>query len=213
MAALSTVLLSWPRSGAAHLLKPSMSRMSISGCSAILRSSMPGRPTSSLKAPRAPAATQMIGYPETAGGSVSPLTYRDLQRHLALALGGEAGARLAVRSQSRPARTRCFDCGVDTRSAPGGPQPTPQVLGIDDWACRRAGADAYCICHSALNALQVAVAGIFCTTSERPRRASPTGTVRRGLRCPACQGTFARLADAKASALGNGNYNRRNYSR
>ena len=59
-----------------------------------------------------------------------------LQRHLGLALGGEAGARLAERSPCLPAPTRC--CAG--RRAPvrrRAPAPTPRVLAVDDWAWRR----------------------------------------------------------------------------
>ena len=60
----------------------------------------------------------------------------DLQRHLALALGGEAGARLAVRL-AIPTSPDTLLRLVSTESAPGPAQPTPRVLGIDDWAWRR----------------------------------------------------------------------------
>jgi transposase len=62
----------------------------------------------------------------------------DLQRHIGLALGGEAGRRLAERlamptSADTLLRLVCrgaTDTGTD-------PQPTPRVLAVDDWAWRR----------------------------------------------------------------------------
>ncbi len=61
---------------------------------------------------------------------------RDVHHHLDLALGGETGARLASRLAApispdtllRPASS-CLDNGAQW--------PTPQMLGIDDWAWRR----------------------------------------------------------------------------
>jgi transposase len=60
----------------------------------------------------------------------------DLQRHVALALGGEAGAKLSVRL--------AVPVGADTllrmAAAPilsEAPSPTPRVLAVDDWAWRR----------------------------------------------------------------------------
>jgi len=59
----------------------------------------------------------------------------DLHHHLGLALGGEAGARLAVRLG--------MPVGPDTllravrRNAPADPGRAPRVLGVDDWAWRR----------------------------------------------------------------------------
>ncbi len=60
----------------------------------------------------------------------------DLHRHLALALGGEAGARLAVRL-AIPTSPDTLLRLVSRQPAPGAAQPTPRVLGIDDWAWRR----------------------------------------------------------------------------
>jgi transposase len=60
----------------------------------------------------------------------------DLQRHLGLALGGEAGARLA----SRLAIAISADTLIRmTRRdhPPPEPSPPPRVLGVDDWAWRR----------------------------------------------------------------------------
>jgi transposase len=60
----------------------------------------------------------------------------ELQRHLAMALGGEAGARLATRL-AIPTSPDTLLRRASTRS-PGEPAPTtPRVLGIDDWAWRR----------------------------------------------------------------------------
>lgn len=56
-----------------------------------------------------------------------------LQRHLALALGGEAGARLAVRL-AIPTSPDTLLRLASERSSVGSPAPTPRVLGIDDWA-------------------------------------------------------------------------------
>jgi transposase len=61
---------------------------------------------------------------------------RDLHRHIAFALGGEAGARLATRL----AIPTSPDTLLRLASAPsrtGAPARTPRVLGIDDWAWRR----------------------------------------------------------------------------
>jgi hypothetical protein len=59
----------------------------------------------------------------------------DLQRHLGLALGGEAGARLAARlavpiSADTLLRMTC------RQIPPLDPDPPPLVLGVDGWACR-----------------------------------------------------------------------------
>ena len=60
----------------------------------------------------------------------------DLQRHLAMVLGGEAGARLATRL-AIPTSPDTLLRRTSARS-PGEPAPTtPRVLGIDDWAWRR----------------------------------------------------------------------------
>lgn len=58
---------------------------------------------------------------------------RDLQYHLGLALGGEAGALLAARI-SAPTSP---DTLLRLASATSHAAPTPRVLGIDDWAWRR----------------------------------------------------------------------------
>jgi transposase len=58
-----------------------------------------------------------------------------LQQHLALALGGEAGSRLAARlSMPVSADTLLRMAGA---AASRTPSPTPRVLAVDDWAWRR----------------------------------------------------------------------------
>jgi len=60
----------------------------------------------------------------------------DLQRHVALALGGEAGAKLAARV-AIPASPDTL-LRLAARPLPGQKPPaTPKVLGVDDWAWRR----------------------------------------------------------------------------
>ena len=59
----------------------------------------------------------------------------DLQRHLALALGGEAGARLAGRLAMPLSADTLLRMAASTPSAE---EPsTPRVLAVDDWAWRR----------------------------------------------------------------------------
>lgn len=61
---------------------------------------------------------------------------RDLQRHLGLAVGGEAGARLAARlaiPTSPDTLLRIASIRPTEEPAPR----TPRILGIDDWAWRR----------------------------------------------------------------------------
>ena len=60
----------------------------------------------------------------------------DLQRHLALALGGEAGARLADRL-AIPTSPDTLVRSALARARSEIARPTPRVLGIDDWAWRR----------------------------------------------------------------------------
>ena len=60
---------------------------------------------------------------------------RDLQRHLGLALGGEAGARLAVRIAAPTSPDTVLRLASARRST--GIASPPRVLGIDDWAWRR----------------------------------------------------------------------------
>jgi transposase len=60
----------------------------------------------------------------------------DLQRHLALALGGEAGTRLAGRlAVSINADTLLRMAAATTSS--GNATSTPRLLAVDDWAWRR----------------------------------------------------------------------------
>src|SRR4051812_27282060 len=59
----------------------------------------------------------------------------DIQRHIGLALGGEAGSRLARRLTMPIAATTLL--GMLRRGAPGTPTQAPRVLGVDDWAWRR----------------------------------------------------------------------------
>jgi transposase len=61
---------------------------------------------------------------------------RDLHRHLAFALGGEAGARLATRL-AIPTSPDTLLRLASALSRIGAPARTPRVLGIDDWAWRR----------------------------------------------------------------------------
>ena len=61
---------------------------------------------------------------------------RDLQQHLALALGGAAGARLAARLAIPVSPDTLLRSALE-RSCVEAPALTPRVLGIDDWAWRR----------------------------------------------------------------------------
>ena len=60
----------------------------------------------------------------------------DLQRHLALALGGQAGARLADRLAIPTSPDTLVRLAL-ARARSETARPTPRVLGIDDWAWRR----------------------------------------------------------------------------
>ena len=60
---------------------------------------------------------------------------RDLQRHFGLALGGEAGARLASRMSTPVSPDTLLRLASGRRVADM--SPTPRVLGIDDWAWKR----------------------------------------------------------------------------
>jgi transposase len=60
----------------------------------------------------------------------------DLQRHLGLALGGEAGTRLANRV-SVPISADTLLRMVTSAGLDEGPSVTPRVLAVDDWAWRR----------------------------------------------------------------------------
>ena len=57
----------------------------------------------------------------------------DLHRDLGLALGGEAGARLAMRL-SLPTSPDTLLRSVTAPVSGGTPPRTPRVLGVDDWA-------------------------------------------------------------------------------
>lgn len=59
-----------------------------------------------------------------------------LQRHLGLALGGEAGARLAERLAMHTSPDTLLRL-VRNAGAAADPPPTPRVLAVDDWAWRR----------------------------------------------------------------------------
>jgi len=75
-------------------------------------------------------------------GSVAPASARrttrlgDLQRHVALALGGEAAARLTERL-AIPSSPDTLLRMVATSIEPEIPVPSLKVLGVDDWAWRR----------------------------------------------------------------------------
>ena len=60
---------------------------------------------------------------------------RDLQHHLGLALGGEAGARLAARISAPTSPDTLLRLASARR--PADMVVVPRVLGIDDWAWRR----------------------------------------------------------------------------
>jgi transposase len=60
---------------------------------------------------------------------------RDLQHHLGLSLGGEAGARLAARIAVPTSPDTLLRLAAARRCRDGA--PTPRVLGIDDWAWKR----------------------------------------------------------------------------
>ncbi|MFC7555656.1 ISL3 family transposase [Pseudoroseomonas wenyumeiae] len=64
------------------------------------------------------------------------LRLADLQRHLGLALGGEAGARLAARLAITVSADTLIRMTRRDHSPPE-PSPPPRVLGVDDWAWRR----------------------------------------------------------------------------
>jgi transposase len=62
----------------------------------------------------------------------------DLQRHLVLALGGEAGSRLATRLAIPTSPDTLLRLALArSRDRPDSSPPTPRVLGVDDWAWRR----------------------------------------------------------------------------
>jgi len=87
------------------------------------------------------ATCRVRTFSERLGEVATPLARRtrrlgDLQRHVALALGGEAGARLAERVSVQTSPDTLLRMAA--RPMPGDtPPPTPKVLGVDDWAWRR----------------------------------------------------------------------------
>jgi transposase len=93
--------------------------------------------------PDCPRATFSERLPEAAAAPLARRTARvaDLQRHLGLALGGEAGARLAARlAVPTSADTLLRMARRAERPAAGSaarPAPPPRVLAVDDWAWRR----------------------------------------------------------------------------
>ena len=60
----------------------------------------------------------------------------DLQRHLAMALGGEAGARLAARIAISTSADTLLRMATTTTTEETVP-PEPRVIAVDDWAWRR----------------------------------------------------------------------------
>lgn len=61
----------------------------------------------------------------------------DLQRHLGLALGGEAGARLAERLAMPTSADTLLRMTVRVPKDAAAPPAAPRVLAVDDWAWRR----------------------------------------------------------------------------
>jgi transposase len=61
----------------------------------------------------------------------------NLQHHLALALGGEAGARLAARIAVPASADTLLRMAAAPPSGSKIPPPTPRVLAVDDWAWKR----------------------------------------------------------------------------
>jgi transposase len=80
-------------------------------------------------------------FAERLGETARPAARRtsrlgDLQRHLGLVVGGEAGARLAARL-AIPASPDTLLRMVRRGDPSPVPRPPPRVLGVDDWAWRR----------------------------------------------------------------------------
>jgi len=80
-------------------------------------------------------------FAERLGEAARPAARRtcrlgDLQRHLGLVVGGEAGARLAARLAIPISPDTLLRMARRGDPAPG-PRPPPRVLGVDDWAWRR----------------------------------------------------------------------------
>ena len=61
----------------------------------------------------------------------------DIQRHLGLALGGEAGARLAERLAMPTSADTLLRMTVRAHKDAAAPPAAPRVLAVDDWAWRR----------------------------------------------------------------------------
>ena len=80
-------------------------------------------------------------FAECLGETARPAARRtsrlgDLQRHLGLVVGGEAGARLAARLAIPISPDTLLRMARRGDPAPV-PRPPPRVLGVDDWAWRR----------------------------------------------------------------------------
>jgi transposase len=80
-------------------------------------------------------------FAERLGETARPAARRtsrlgDLQRHLGLVVGGEAGARLAARLAIPVSPDTLLRMARRGDPAPV-PRPPPRVLGVDDWAWRR----------------------------------------------------------------------------
>jgi transposase len=80
-------------------------------------------------------------FAERLGETARPAARRtsrlgDLQRHLGLVVGGEAGARLAARLAIPISPDTLLRMARHGNPGPG-PRPPPRVLGVDDWAWRR----------------------------------------------------------------------------
>ena len=93
--------------------------------------------------PDCPRATFSERLPEAAAAPLARRTARlaDLQRHLGLALGGEAGARLAARlavpTSADTLLRMARRAGRPAAGSAARPVPPPRVLAVDDWAWRR----------------------------------------------------------------------------
>jgi transposase len=61
----------------------------------------------------------------------------DLQRYLGLALGGEAGCRLAARIAVPVSADTLLRMATSAGSSNLSDQPSPRILAVDDWAWRR----------------------------------------------------------------------------